>query len=161
VKAYICIIAAALMAATTAPAFAAPRHPAGPAHKSKPKPARKGRAASSGQTWRWGRCSVEIPKGWGDYRGGKASPKDHQFNVTLGGASSFKSMTGTLKAMNGRLVHDAKDLSVTRVQLRRRGAQQYWAVTKSAPACRATVTYEGAEQEKAARKIADSLRRRG
>lgn len=116
-------------------------------------------AASAGQTWRWGRCSVSIPKGWGDYRGGKADPKDHEFNVTLGAAASGTSMAKTLKAMRGRTISDGKDSTVVRVQLRRRGAQQYWAVTKSTPACRATVTYDGPAQEGTARKIAESLKR--
>lgn len=69
-------------------------------------------------------------------------------------------MAKTLKAMNGRTVEDGKDLLVMRVDLRRRDARQYWAVTKSAPACRATVTYGDADQEAAARKIAQSLKRR-
>jgi hypothetical protein len=153
VKAYSWLIPAALIAVAAGSALAAPRHATAPAHKAKA-------AAASGQTWSWGRCSVRLPKGWGDYRGGKASPKDHDFNVTLGGASSSVAMASTLKAMHGHTIEDGKDLTVTRVNLRRRGSRQYWAVTKSTPACRATVTYGGPDQEAAARKIAQSLKRR-
>lgn len=154
-KAYAWLIPAALIVLPAGGSLAAAHHAAKPAHKVKVKA-----ETVSGQAWNWGRCSVSIPKGWGDYRGGKASPKDHEFNVTLGGASSSGSMASTLKAMNGRTVHDARDLSVTRVDLRRRGSQQYWAVTKSSPACRATVTYDGSKQEAEARRIAQSLKRR-
>jgi hypothetical protein len=151
-KALSWLIPAALIAMPASGAIAAPQHPA-KGHNAKAE-------AASGQTWTWGRCSVSLPKGWGDYHGVKASPKDHEFNVTLGGSSSSASMAATLKAMNGRTVQEAKDISVMRVDLRRRGAQQYWAVTKSTPACRATVTYSGPDQEPGARKIAQSLKRR-
>lgn len=151
-KAFAWLIPAALIVVPASGALAAPHHPA-KVQKAKVE-------AVSGQTWSWGRCSVVIPKSWGDYHGIKASPKDHEFNVTLGGGGSSASMASTLKAMNGRTVHDALDLSVTRVDLRRRGAQQYWAVTKSTPACRATVTYDGSSQGPAALKIAQSLKRR-
>jgi hypothetical protein len=144
VKAYIWLFTAALITLPASEGLAA-------------KPPAKARPAAV-QTWKLGRCSLSLPKGWGDHRGGKADPKDHAFNATLGSASSAASMASTVKAMNGRVVADGKDLMVLRVDLRRREARQYWAVTKSTPACRATITYAG-DQESAARKIADSLKR--
>lgn len=144
-KACIRLLTAALIGLPAGQALAA-KHPAKP-------------AASAGQTWKVGRCTLSLPKGWSDYRGGKADPKDREFNVTIGSASSAASMTSTLKAMNGRMVTDGKDVAVMRVDLRRRGARQFWAVTKSSPACRATVTYGEEAQASAARKIAESLKR--
>jgi hypothetical protein len=146
VKACIHLLSALLLVAPGA-ALAASHHAAKP--------------AAAGQTWKVGRCSLTLPKGWSDHQGGKADPKDHAFNVTIGSASSAASLAATLTAMNGRTVSDGKDLAVLRVDLRRRGAQQYWAVTKSSPACRATITYPQAAQESAARKIAESLKRGG
>jgi hypothetical protein len=196
VKASICVLAVALLAAPTlaltavAPASAPARsstkakaptkakvRPAprkAPAKRKTPanKPAKKAPAkhasharsrvsakAAAGQAYASGRCRLTIPKGWSDFHGGKADPRDRTFGVTIGRVADARSMTATLKAMHGRVVSDKADMTLVQVALRGRDARQYWVLTKPGPGCRATVTFADAGQEAAARKIAESLRK--
>jgi hypothetical protein len=115
--------------------------------------------AIAGATYASGRCHLTIPKSWSDYHGGKADPKDRGFNVTLGRAGDPRSMTATLKAMHGRVISDTADMVLMQVDLRGRGARQYWVVTKPGPGCRATVTFADSAHEAGARKIAQSLKK--
>ena len=151
-KASICVLAAALLAAPAGAVLAAPAK--APTH-STAKPVK----AASGQTYASGRCRVTIPKSWTDHRGGKADPADRDFNVTLGRAGDPKAMASMVKAMGGRLLSDEPGLTLMQVGVRGRGAKQYWSLTKPGPGCRATVTYSDSDQEAAAKKIAQSLKK--
>jgi hypothetical protein len=159
VKASICTLAAVLLGASPGLALSAPA-------KATVKPAtshhhhRTRHAAKVGdQTYASGRCKVTIPRTWTDSNGAKADPKDREFSVTLGGASNPKSLAATIKAMRGRTVSETPAQTLMKVDLRVRGATQYWAISKPAPGCRATVTFSDASQEAAARKIVESLQK--
>lgn len=152
-RASICVLVAVAVAASTGPALAA-------LAKARPTVHAKARhAAAGGQTWTSGRCRLAIPKSWGDRQGGKADPKDHGFNATLGRAGDPGSLAATVRAMRGRVLVDAPDMVLMSVDLRGRGARQYWAVTRPGPGCRATVTFSEPSQDAEAKKIAQSLRK--
>ncbi len=124
--------------------------------------AAQARAAAS-QAYVTNHCRVTLPGSWSKRRdGGMGAPGDPAFSVVITRSPTAPAMDKLARMLGGRIVSDSHDRVLMMVpRVGREGARQYWAVTKTSPSCRVTVTFPGPSKEAEARRIADSVASKG
>jgi hypothetical protein len=119
-------------------------------------------AAAGTEPFVSGGCQLQIPSGWAPViRRAMGPPGQKAFYVKTLQAPTADLLTQQVTGMGGKVVYDKPNLRLIEVTLSNAGKtnKQFWAITKSTPACGGIATTPAGPQEAQARSIAETISR--